>query len=331
MLSKIILKLRCLFLPCVENNFKPVFLRSRFLYYYAILLLVLKFAVIPFFVCLPKTNFFADVTKTSLIQLTNLARQEFGVLPLTENEKLDQAAYSKAIDILEKDYFAHNSPQGITPWFWFEKADYDYRYAGENLAIGFFESEEVNQAWLDSASHKKNIINENYNEIGIAVVKGEFEGTETTVVVQLFGSSKRGVVPVEKTAILPSETSSPVAINTETTTEKISLSEQGSQPKSVLSAYNVAKENNNLTFKIFSFFISDYYNILQYVIFVSLVFIIILLINTVLFDIFVYRAYEIQHKDIVLKTLGFCLFLAIMLHFDKGDFIQLIPHNFKIY
>jgi hypothetical protein len=325
------LRLRCLFLPCPENDFKPLFLRSRFLIYYAVLLLVLKFAILPVFIYLPKTGFFADITKTSLIQLTNTARQELGVLPLKESEKLDQAAYSKAMNMLQEGYFAHNSPEGTTPWFWFEKVGYDYRYAGENLAIGFLESDEVNQAWLDSASHRKNIVNGNYSEIGIAVVNGNFKGAETTVVVQLFGSP-RSVAVANKTEVLPQAlTVEKTEIVGETTTEKISQNNQESQPKIVLSAYDAAEKNDDSMLKIVSFFASDYYTIIQYIIFVSLILIILLLINTVLFDIFVYRAYEIQHKDIILKTISFCLVLAILLNFDQTAMIQLIPHDFRIY
>ena len=330
MADKLFSELKCLFLPCAENRYRPKFLESKFLYRFAILLLVLEFAVIPFFAYFPKTGFFADLTKTSLIQLANGARESLGYLPLTENQQLDEAAYLKAKDMLDKDYFAHSSPEGTTPWFWFEAAGYDYKYAGENLAIGFLESEEVNQAWLDSPSHRKNILNANYSEIGLAVVSGNFQGKQTTLVVQLFGSPKTKAQAAAK--INPS----PVPLEavesaTETAPAKVASDQSGTQPKVVLSAANEVGQKSGFMMSFLSFFASDYYNLLQKIIFGFLIFIIILLTNTVLFDIFVYRAYEIQYKDILLKTLGFCLILAILLHFDKSSIIQLIPHDFRIY
>lgn len=333
-------KLKYLFLPCQENFYRPKFLESRFLYYYAILLIVLKFAVIPFFFYLPKTNLFADITKTSLIELVNQARQEEGKTVLTESQVLDQAAYLKAKDILDNDYFAHTSPTGVTPWYWFEQAGYDYQYAGENLAIGFLESEEVNQAWLDSPSHRKNIMNGDYNEIGIAVLSGNFQGQETTVVVQLFGKQENPVIKTitaavkDLTAQQENLSSSTVASKKETASSsdaaEIASSSNNTPAKIILSAYNEPAQDS-FTSKMALFFNSGYYVLLQKIIFCSLVFIILLLINTVLFDIFVYRAYEIQYKDILLKTIGFCLVLAVLMHFDKGAVIQLIPHNIKIY
>ncbi len=328
MADKLFSELKCLFLPCAENKYRPKFLDGNFLYGFTILLLVLEFAAIPFFIYLPKTGFFADLTKTSLIQLANFARESLGYQPLTENQRLDQAAYLKAKDILDKDYFAHSSPEGTTPWFWFQEAGYDYKYAGENLAIGFLESEEVNQAWLDSPLHKKNILNANYGEIGLAVVSGEFQGKQTTVVVQLFGSPKTKAPAAAKTNPVPLKA---VESATETAPAKVASDQSGSQPKVVLSALGEAGRKGGFKMSFLSFFASDYYNLLQKIIFGFLVFIIILLINTVLFDMFVYRAYEIQYKDILLKTLGFCLILVILLHFDKGSIIQLIPHDFRIY
>ncbi|MFH1401825.1 MAG: CAP domain-containing protein [Parcubacteria group bacterium] len=328
MIDELLVKLKCSFLPCEKNSYRPKFLDGKFLKRFIILLLVLKFVVIPFFIYFPKTGFFADLTKTSLIQLANLARQSLGYQPLAESQKLNTAAYFKAKDMLDKDYFAHSSPEGLTPWFWFGKAEYDYRYAGENLAIGFLESEEVNQAWLDSASHRKNILNANYSEIGLAVVSGEFQGKQTTVVVQLFGSPKTKAQTVAKTNSFVSEA---VESATETTPAKVVSGQFGGQPQIVLSAFEGAEQKGSLAMSFYSFFVSDYYDLLQKIIFGFLIFVIILLINTVLFDIFIYRAYEIQYKDILLKTLGFCLILAILLHFDKSSIIQLIPHDFRIY
>ena len=128
------------------------------------------------------------INASELIKLNNQTRTNLGLKPLVENQGLTQAAKEKADDIITKDYFAHVSPSGITPWYWFERNNYNYVYAGENLALGFTDSASAHQAWLTSPGHKANIINCHYQETGLAVVIGEFEGRTTSVAVQLFGS-----------------------------------------------------------------------------------------------------------------------------------------------
>jgi hypothetical protein len=133
----------------------------------------------------------SDITPDSIINLTNADRKEKGAGELIENDKLTRAAEDKAKDMIAMDYFAHNSPEGIDPWHWFEKEGYDYNYAGENLAMDFASSEKMNQAWLDSPTHRANMLNEKFKEIGVAAEKGVISGHETVVVVQLFGSGDK--------------------------------------------------------------------------------------------------------------------------------------------
>jgi hypothetical protein len=355
MIDEFFKRARCAMLPCEENQYKPRILNSRFLYGYAILVLVLKIVVIPIFLYLPSSAFFADITKTSIIDLANEARISLGLDSLKESQTLDEAALLKAQDMLQNDYFAHNSPTGVTPWHWFDQAGYNYRYAGENLAIGFVESEDVNQAWLNSPSHRENILNQNYTEIGIAVLTGDFQGSKTTIVVQLFGT-KKGVVAsnnvqeeeksvagqetttVSGTGIAEknaSETTEKTSENTgiaqqENATGAVAVSNQNSSGE-VLSAYTENPEaEKSFLFKMISFIASDYYDILQQIIYGSLMLIGLLLMNTAIFDIFVYRSYEIQYKDILLKTVGFCALLALLLVIDNRTLSQVITLNLFI-
>lgn len=130
----------------------------------------------------------SDITSNIVVLLVNKARSAANITTLKKNDLLQQAAEEKAQDMIENDYFAHVSPQGKSPWHWIEKNNYDYVYAGENLAINFTNSEDQQQAWMDSPLHRKNILNPNYDEIGVAVKRGVVEGKETTVVVQMFGA-----------------------------------------------------------------------------------------------------------------------------------------------
>ena len=130
----------------------------------------------------------SEITADNIIKFVNQERGEKGLPILIENEKLIKAAQDKLNDMIENDYFAHTSPKGITPWFWFEKSDYNYQYAGENLAISFMTAEAQHKAWMDSATHRKNILNSNYQEIGVAVGIEKVNGESSIISVQEFGT-----------------------------------------------------------------------------------------------------------------------------------------------
>jgi hypothetical protein len=133
----------------------------------------------------------SDISVQKVIDLTNADRSEKGLSILTENNKLKKAAENKAEDMIKNNYFSHNSPEGVTPWHWMEQEKYDYDYAGENLAMDFTAAEKMNDAWLASPTHRANILNEKYKDIGIAVKEGMINGHSTIDVVQMFGSGDR--------------------------------------------------------------------------------------------------------------------------------------------
>jgi len=152
--------------------------------------------------------------------LTNTEREKYAVSPLSRSVVLDEAARMKAEHMAAEGYFAHYSPGGITPWYWFEQAGYVYAHAGENLAVYFQDSEEVVKAWMNSPTHKANVIGSQYTEIGIGTAKGKYQGFDTVFVVQLFGTpAKRPVVVsvVEEQASLPS--TAPVKVSEEVNIE----------------------------------------------------------------------------------------------------------------
>lgn len=130
----------------------------------------------------------SEINSDNIIKLVNSSREKEGLMPLKENEKLNRIAQSKLDDMVTNKYFAHTSPQGTSPWYWFEKNNYDYRYAGENLAINFLKVEDQHEAWMKSPTHKKNILNSNYLEIGVAVGAGTINGQNSIIAVQEFGT-----------------------------------------------------------------------------------------------------------------------------------------------
>lgn len=137
----------------------------------------------------------AAVLPSVLVLMTNTERDEANLPQLQTSEKLQFAAQMKANDMAAKGYFAHTSPEGITPWFWLNAAGYSYEKAGENLAVNFADSNDVVRSWMDSPTHKANILSEKYREVGIATATGVYKGREAIFVVQFFGTKNPGVIP----------------------------------------------------------------------------------------------------------------------------------------
>lgn len=138
-----------------------------------------------------------DIRTAALYEFTNVERSQNGLPPLALNTTLTHAAAEKANDMISKNYWAHNSPTGQTPWEFIVGSGYSYKVAGENLAKNFDTSANVVQAWMASPSHRENILKSSYQDVGYAVVNGVLNGEETTLVVQMFGTSSVG--PVSRT------------------------------------------------------------------------------------------------------------------------------------
>ena len=187
-MNKVAKWLKKYFIPGEHNDHKPHMLRTEVaMFFFAVILLVEVVFLLQVAILHSNTGYFAQVLPSVIAGLTNDNRQVDNLPGLRVNEVLQRAAQMKADDMAQKGYFAHNSPDGITPWHWIDEAGYAYEYAGENLAINFIDSSDVNKAWMDSPAHRKNILNANFTEIGIATANGVYEGKETTFIVQVFG------------------------------------------------------------------------------------------------------------------------------------------------
>lgn len=135
----------------------------------------------------------SDITTEKIIELTNQSRTGTGEKALAVNSKLSRAAQAKADDMIANNYFSHTSPAGATPWSWMQKESYDYNYAGENLAMDFQTTAKMEEAWMASPTHRANILNGKYSEMGTAVREGIINGHETTLAVVMFGSGDRNL------------------------------------------------------------------------------------------------------------------------------------------
>ena len=197
------------FIPHVGNDHKPHSLRRKSVLAIFLVIIVIELGFLgQVFVVFDKTKFLASVLPGVLTVLTNDERAQNGAPPLVENKLLDQAAQAKADDMVKNGYFAHTSPEGKNPWYWFDQVGYKYTYAGENLAVNFFESSDVAQAWMNSPTHRANIVKKDYTEIGIGVANGFYEGRSTVFVAQLFGTPL--LTAITPSPITPIQTITPV-------------------------------------------------------------------------------------------------------------------------
>ena len=147
---------------------------------------------------LRKFHLFADITAQDLLSLINEQRIKNGVPPLIDNPKLDEVSYLKGQDMVSNNYFAHYSPQGNFPWYWFDQAGYYYQYAGENLAIDFTDAKTAVDAWMNSLSHRENILNKHYTETGIAIIQAKTqENKDRIILVQTFGKQFDNIATIK--------------------------------------------------------------------------------------------------------------------------------------
>lgn len=128
-----------------------------------------------------------EVMSKNIITYTNDQRAKIGIDKLSENQTLNEAATLKLADMFENNYWEHVAPSGVQAWDFIKKTGYTYQYAGENLAKGYHDSASTVGAWMDSQTHKENILSSKYTEIGVAVGSGKLDGKPVTLVVQLFG------------------------------------------------------------------------------------------------------------------------------------------------
>lgn len=130
----------------------------------------------------------AKMKVSDLLALTNKQREANRLPDLQLSDSLSQAAFLKTQDMFEAQYWAHTSPSGVQPWKWFGDVGYNYSYAGENLAKNYPTAQATIEAWMNSETHRANVLSAHYTEVGFAVAEGVLDNEETTLVVALYGA-----------------------------------------------------------------------------------------------------------------------------------------------
>ena len=124
-----------------------------------------------------------SINAQNLLVKHNQIRQASGLPQLTMSKVLNTSAINKAQAMLASNCWSHYCPEGQSPWEFFDNANYKYKYAGENLAEGFYNVQVLMDTWMNSPTHKENILNPNFNEIGFGIVSGKFQGNNNNLIV----------------------------------------------------------------------------------------------------------------------------------------------------
>lgn len=175
--------------PTRRNRYHPYLLRQEMVGAIAVLAVLLSIGAYTAsrIITVARLPNMAAVVESVLVSLANGDRVANGLGKLSENATLQEVAQMKADDMAAKGYFAHMTPDGHDPWYWFDKAGYRFSSAGENLAVYFTDSSDVERAWMNSPEHRANILG-GYTEVGIATAQGMYEGRPTVFVAEEFGT-----------------------------------------------------------------------------------------------------------------------------------------------
>ncbi len=104
-----------------------------------------------------------------IVRLVNQERAKQGLKPLTENWEISRVARIKSQDMANDNYFSHDSLTYGTPFKMLSNYGIKYSQAAENIAKGQKTAQEVVNSWMNSTGHRANILNPNYNQIGVGV------------------------------------------------------------------------------------------------------------------------------------------------------------------
>lgn len=113
----------------------------------------------------------AVVNLDELFALTNSDRAANNVPALTRDPNLDASASDKCADMVAKDYWSHDNPDGSSHWYQFIKNHEAVTSYGENVSRGNNTSPVVNTAFMNSPGHRANILSLRYSKVGFATCK----------------------------------------------------------------------------------------------------------------------------------------------------------------
>lgn len=193
-------------IPHKGNRYVPTIFSRESIAAIALTLLLIEGAYLfQTKVVMQQDGFTAAVLPTALTVLANADRGAGALEALVEDPLLARAAQAKADDMAARGYFAHVSPDGTTFRKYLDDAGYQYSYAGENLAVDFEESVDVERAWMNSPTHRANILKAEYTHVGYGVARGTYQGKDVTFVAQFFAAKSGASAPAREPQEVPAE------------------------------------------------------------------------------------------------------------------------------
>lgn len=132
--------------------------------------------------------FATEMSASNLLDITNQKRANNDAQSLEISPQLTEAAQAKAEDMAQRNYWSHVTPDNEQPWVFIEATDYQYIKAGENLAYGFLTSEQTINGWMNSPTHRDNMLDQSFQEVGFGFVNAvDYQGSSAeTIVVALY-------------------------------------------------------------------------------------------------------------------------------------------------
>ncbi len=193
------MKLKHYLIASEHNDYKPWVIRPGTLAIFCLVIWGIRFLVPTSFTLAANT-----IDATDVMSRINEQRTQRFIPALTTNSRLISAASSKAKDMLARSYFAHVDPDGNYVWPKIVAAGYSpYTNLGENLAMDFSDAGAVVTAWMNSPTHRANIVNPTFEDQGLSSVAGIYEPNHDTIMlVSLFGK-------LQKTSSAPSPAPAP--------------------------------------------------------------------------------------------------------------------------
>lgn len=153
-----------------------------------------------------------NTSVNGLLLETNKQRAAHSVGKLALNSQLNAAAQAKANDMATRDYWSHETPEGNPPWVFITQAGYNYDSAGENLAYGFDSSSGTVTGWMNSPSHRDNLLSSTYLDVGFGIANAENyqnSGQQTVVVAMYAKRVQSASAPAPTPAPAPPQQPAP--------------------------------------------------------------------------------------------------------------------------
>lgn len=318
-------KFKKYFVPHEANDHRPHILRPRAVAFVCLVALGIEaLFIFGSAYIIPRVRLFGIIIVSALVDGTNAARTTAGLPALHESALLDAAAQAKANDMVANNYFAHTSPAGVTPWYWFVNAGYSFSAAGENLAVDFSDSADVTTAWLNSPEHRANIMNTGYTDIGMATAQGTFDGHPAIYVVELFGrpSAAAPLAFVTTVHAAPATVTAPVAptaTQTAQTAPSAIVLATTSEPEPALETTNTVAPAAASQLNPIQAAAADPRRTVDYIYFgIALFFALALALN-------VFVKIHIQHSQVILGGMLIILIVGLLIvlnqHFGAGGVV----------